>query len=185
MRKGEILPSMDLSKAVDEFICFLRNIAAKTGSKPILVCHGSDMTTLYNNLALVKCDGVLAESIRGAVDFLQVITDDESYPHDSSSMSLTKLNPKKVNLSQTILGKDYNRGEVDEAHDALYDSKLLMRVVDKYSSAYSQRLDIIIDTYMKDGEHLRSNVKHHLSSAKSRKKRLDQTEFYTFFGWED
>ena len=187
VRKGEILPSMDLRKAVDEFIIFLRNIATKTGSKPILVCHGTDMTTLYNNLALIKCDGVLAESIRGAVDFLQVITDDESYPHDSSSKSLTKKKkkPEKLNLSQTILGKDYDRGEVDEAHDALYDSKLLMRVLDKYASAYSQRLDIIVDTHMKDAEYLRRSVKDHLSSPKSRKKRLDQTEFYTFFGWED
>ena len=185
VRKGEILPSMDLRKAVDEFLIFLRNIATETGSKPILVCHGTDMTTLYNNLALIKCDGVLAESIRGAVDFLQVITDDESYPHDSSSKSLTKLNPGKLNLSQTILGKDYDRGVVDEAHDALYDSKLLMRVLDKYASAYSQRLDIIVDTHMKDAEYLRRSVKDHLSSAKSKKKRLDQTKFYTFSGWED
>ena len=60
-----------------------------------------------------------------------------------------------------------------------------MRVLDKYASAYSQRLDIIVDTHMKDAEYLRRSVKDHLSSPKSRKKRLDQTEFYTFFGWED
>ena len=185
MRKGKILPSMDLWEAADEFIAFLRNIAVKTGSKPVLVCHGSDMTTLFNNLALVNRDCALAESIRGAVDFLQVITDDDSYPHDSSSMSLTKLNPKKLNLSQTILGKDYSIGDEGEAHDALYDAKLLERVLNEYCSAFSQRADIIIDTYMRDGEQIRSSVKYHLSSAKSIKKRLDQTEYFTFFGWDD
>ena len=185
VRKGKILPSMDLWEAADEFIAFLRNIAVKTGSKPVLVCHGSDMTTLFNNLALVNRDCALAESIRGAVDFLQVITDDDSYPHDSSSMSLTKLNPKKLNLSQTILGKDYSIGDEGEAHDALYDAKLLERVLNEYCSAFSQRADIIIDTYMRDGEQIRSSVKYHLSSAKSIKKRLDQTEYFTFFGWDD
>lgn len=34
-------------------------------------------------------------------------------------MLLTKLNPEKLNLSQTIPGKNYNRGEEEEAHDAL------------------------------------------------------------------
>ena len=186
---GNILPRQKFRSTVhtssDKFIIFLRDIATKTGSKPILVCHGTDMTTLYNNFALFKRDGVLAESIRGAVDFLEVITDDLSFPHDSSSMSLSKINPNKLNLSQTILGQDYDEGEVDEAHDALYDSKLLMRVLNKYSSAYSQRLDIIVDTHMKDAEDIRRGVKYHLSTAKSRRKRLEQTEFYTFFGWED
>ena len=93
----------------------------------------------------------------------------------------------KLNLSQTILGQDYDEGEVDEdeAHDALYNSKLLMRVLNKYSNAYSQRLDIIVDTHMKDAEDIRRGVKYHLSTAKSRRKRLEQTEFYTFFGWEE
>ena len=77
----------------------------------------------------------------------------------SSSMSLTKLNPKKLNLSQTILGKDYSIGDEGEAHDALYDAKLLERVLNEYCSAFSQRADIIIDTYMRDGEQIRSSVK--------------------------
>ena len=84
-----------------------------------------------------------------------------------------------------MLVQDYDGSVVDEAHDALYDSKLLMRVLDKYTSAYSQRLDIIVDTHMKDAEDIRRSVKDHLSTAKSRRKRLEQTEFYTFFGWED
>ena len=101
------------------------------------------------------------------------------------SVAHAKIHPNKLNLSQTILGQDYDVGEADEAHDALYDSKLLMRVLDKYTSAYSQRLDIMVDTHMKDAEDIRRSVKDHLSTAKSRRKRLEQTEFYTFFGWED
>ena len=58
-------------------------------------------------------------------------------------MLLTKLNPKKLSA---------NRGEEDEAHDALYDAKLLKRVLDEYSSAFSQR----VETCMKDGELLRA-----------------------------
>ena len=57
--------------------------------------------------------------------------------------------------------------------------------MNKYCSAFSQRADIIIDTYMRDGEQIRSSVKYHLSSAKSIKKRLDQTEYFTFYGWDD
>ena len=41
------------------------------------------------------------------------------FRYDCSNMLLTKLNPKKLNLSQTIPGKNYNRGEEEEAHDAL------------------------------------------------------------------
>ena len=56
-------------------------------------------------------------------------------------MLLTKLNPKKLNLSQTIPGKNYNRGdEEEEAHDALYDAKLLEKVMDEYSSVFSQSI---------------------------------------------
>ena len=90
------------------------------------------MTTLMNNFALVKCDEVLAESIMGSVDFFEVIDDDVNYPKDSSAKSLTKLNPQKPNLSETVLGKEFNRNDLREAHDALYDSRLLMRVVEKY-----------------------------------------------------
>ena len=103
----------------------------------------------------------------------------------SSSNSQIRIRQPSVAHAKTILGQDYDEGEVDEAHDALYDSKLLMRVLNKYSSAYSQRLDIIVDTHMKDAEDIRRSVKYHLSTAKSRRKRLEQTEFYTFFGWED
>ena len=184
MRQGEILPSMELEKACKAFLSFLRNLAALKGSKPVLVCHGSDTITLFNNMALVHLDKELSEAILGAVDFLEVICDDENYPHDTSSMSLTKINPQKLNLSETVLGKNFNREELGAAHDALYDSKLLMRVVEQYCGV-SQTMQIMVDTYMCAGENSRRHAMYHLSTPKSRKKRLDQSKFYTFFGWED
>ena len=184
VRQGEILPSMELEEACKAFLSFLRNLAALKGSKPVLVCHGSDTITLFNNMALVHLDKELSEAILGAVDFLQVINDDENYPHDTSSISLTKINPQKLNLSETVLGKDFDREELGAAHDALYDSKLLMRVVEQYCGV-SQTMQIMVDTYMCAGENSRRHAMYHLSTPKSRKKRLDQSKFYTFFGWED
>ena len=65
VRHGEVLPSVDLKQAADQFISVLRKLETDIGSKPILVCHGSEVTTLLNNFALVKCDEVLEESITG------------------------------------------------------------------------------------------------------------------------
>ena len=120
------------------------------------------MTTLMNNFALVKCDEVLAESIMGSVDFFEVIDDDVNYPKDSSAKSLTKLNPQKPNLSETVLGKEFNRNDLREAHDALYDSRLLMRVVEKYCRETSD-VDLMVDSFMIDSNSIRNQVKFHLS----------------------
>ena len=152
-------------------------------TKPILVCHRTDCTPLMNNFALVKQDEVLAECIRGAVDFLEVIKEDGNYPHASSTMSLTKVNPKKPNLSETVLGKELNKNDLSEAHDAMYDSRLLMRVVEKYCKKSSD-MDLMVDTYIRDSDNIRNQVMYHLSTYKSKKKRRDQTKYYTFYGWD-
>ena len=153
------------------------------GSKPVLVCHGTDTITLFNNMALVNRDEDLSEAILGAINFIQVISDDEDYPHDTSSISLTKLDPQKLNLSETLLGKDFDREELGAAHDALYDSKLLRRVVEEYCGS-SRNMQRMVEEYMCAGEKSRRDAILHLSKHKSWKKRLDQSKFYTFFGWE-
>ena len=183
VRNGEILASVSLKKACEDFISFLSKLKSDHGSKPILVSHGTDCTTLMNNFALVKQDEVLVESLRGAVDFVQVIKEDGNYPHASSTMSLTKVNPKKPNLSETVLGKELNKNDLSEAHDASYDARLLMRVVEKYCKNSSD-MDLMVDTYIRDSDNVRNQVMYHLSTNKSRKKRRDQTEYYTFYGWE-
>ena len=184
VRLGEILPSMQLEKACKEFLTFLRKLAALKGSKPVLVCHGTDTITLFNNMALVHLDEELSEAILGAVNFLQVISDDDDYPHDTSSKSLTKIDPQKPNLSETVLGKDFDIEELGAAHDALYDSELLRRVVEGYCGG-RRTMQQMVETYMCSGENSRRDARVHLSKRKSRKKRFDQSKFYTFFGWED
>merc|ERR1711867_317323 len=184
VRMGKILPSMHLEKACKEFLTFLRKLAALKGSKPVLVCHGTDTITLFNNMALVHLDEELSEAILGAINFIQVISDDEDYPHDTSSKSLTKIDPQKLNLSETVLGKDFDREELGAAHDALYDSKLLRRVVEEYCGS-SRTMQMMVEEYMCAGEKSRMDARFHLSTPKSRKKRIDQSKFYTFFGRED
>ena len=184
VRMGNILPCMHLERACKQFLTFLRKLAAQKGSKPVIVCHGEDTITLFNNMALVSLDEDLSEAILGAINFQQIIYDDDKYPHNTSTISLTKLDPRKPNLSETLLGKDFDREELRAAHDALYDSKLLRRVVEKYCGS-SQNLQRMVKEYMCAAEKSRKDAILHLSKHKSWKKRRDQSKFYTFFGWED
>jgi hypothetical protein len=93
----------------------------------------------------VKCDEVLEESIKGAVDFFKVIDDDTNYP-DSSTKSLTKLNPQKPSLSETVLGNEFNRNDI--------------RVVEIYSFnwvfslCYIQGVRVIYMLFMQEGAYL-------------------------------
>ena len=58
-----------------------------------------------------------------------------------------------------------------------------MRVVEKYCRETSD-VDLMVDSFMIDSNSIRNQVKFHLSSSKSRKKRRDQSQYYTFYGWE-
>ena len=181
VRHGKVLRSVTMKEAADEFIAFLKNVMSESGLKPILVCHGSDMVTLLNNFAEVKKDMDLIDNISGSVNFLNVIEDDENYPAECS-MSLTKINPVRPNLSQTVLREDFNKDENKEAHDALYDSKLLMRVVQRYCSEVLP-VDMLVDTYLEEASKLISHVQGKVS-ASMRKKKKAESQFYTFNGWQ-
>ena len=65
---------------------------------------------------------------------------------------------------------------IKEAHDALFDSKLLMRVVEKYCSV-SLPVDLLADTYLVESYKLIQMVK---SKVNMRKK---GGAFHTFNGW--
>ena len=69
-----------------------------------------------------------------------------------------------LNLRETVLGKDFNREELGAANDALYDSKLLMRVAEEYCGV-SQTLQIMVDTYTRAIENVRRHVMYHLSTS--------------------
>ena len=180
VRHGEVLKSVDMKEAAEEFIGFLRNVNSESGLKPILVCYGNDMVTLLNNFAAVEKDVELVDNISGSVNFLHVIEDDENYPEESSKL-LTKIHPCKPNLAQTVLGDDFKEKDNKEAHDALYDSKLLMRVVQRYCSE-SLPVNMLVDTYNEEAAKLISQAKGKVSASLRKKNRGNQ--FYTFNGWE-
>jgi hypothetical protein len=58
------------------------------------------------------------------------------------------LNPQKLNLSETVLREEFNRNELRGAHDALYDSGLLLRVVEKYIQQEEKEEDEPTTPYM-------------------------------------
>ena len=136
-----------------------------------------DIVTLLNNFAAVAKDVELVESISGSVNFLNVIEDDENYPEDSTK-SLTKITKSKPNLPETVLGSEFDKNMIDEAHDALFDSKLLMRVVEKYCSV-SLPIDLLADTYLIESDKLIQKVKTKVNKGMRKK----QGQFHTFNGW--
>jgi hypothetical protein len=95
-----------------------------------------------------------------------------------SGFGISNIIPKP-NLSETVLGKEFNRNYLREGHDALYDSRLLKRMVEKYCREISD-VDLMIDSFMIDSNSIRNQVKLNLPSSKSRKKRRDQSQYYTF-----
>ena len=176
-RQGKVLPSVGMKEAADMLIAFLREVKSECGAKPILVCYGGDIVTLLNNFAAVAKDVELVESISGSVNFVTVIEDDENYPEDSTK-SLTKITKSKPNLPETVLGSEFDKNMNDEAHDALFDSKLLMRVVEKYCSV-SLPIDLLADTYLIESDKLIPKVKSKVNKGMRKK----QGQFHTFNGW--
>jgi hypothetical protein len=56
----------------------------------------------------------------------------------------------------------------------MYDSRLLMRLVEKYCRETSD-VDLMVDSFMIDSKNIRNQVKFHPSSSERRKKRRDQS----------
>ena len=67
---------------------------------------------------------------------------------------------------------------IKEAHDALFDSKLLMRVVEKYCSV-SLPVDLLADTYLVESYKLIQMVKSKVNKGMRKK----GGPFHTFNGW--
>ena len=122
-------------------------------------------------------DVELVESISGSVNFLNVIEDDENYPEDSTK-SLTKITKSKPNLPETVLGEEFDKNVIKEAHDALFDSKLLMRVVEKYCSVLLP-VDLLSDTYLVESYKLIQMVKSKVNKGMRKK----GGPLQTFNGW--
>ena len=67
-RNNEVLPTVSLKEAAEQFVQFLVEIKSKFGS-PILVCHGTDNKTLLNNFATVNYDTKVCDTIESIVSF--------------------------------------------------------------------------------------------------------------------
>jgi hypothetical protein len=186
-RQGRILPSGNLKTAAEEFIMFLQNFRSQNGKKAVICCHGDDMVTLLNNFALLGMDQVLGENIEGSVNFLQVIDDNENYPKESSK-SLTKLDPNTPNLAQTILKQDFDINLLcDAAHDARYDARVLMQVVQRYCKDFMPET-IMVDTFLTTSHWLIKSVQYHVATSRMKRKvkaKINEKAkgHLTFNGW--
>jgi len=178
VRNKEVLHTDTLHQAAEKFLQFLNKVKSEFGS-PILVAHGTDHKTLLNNFATVGYDTKLCETIAGAVNFWNVINEDEKYPA-SSTLSLVKLTDGKKNLAQTVLGDEISREELSEAHDGLFDALLLLRVVERYAELYTP-LESILDHHLMIASELISVVQYHMTRIRTRRKK--DSRFLTFYGW--
>ena len=179
VRNREVLPTDTLQQAAEKFLQSLNKIRSEFGS-PILVAHGTDHKTLINNFDTVGYDTKLCETIAGAVNFWNVIHEDEKYPA-SSTLSLVKLTDGKNNLAQTVLGEEISREELSEAHDGLFDAELLLRVIERYAELFTP-LQSILDHHLMIASELISLVQYHMTRIRIRRKKASR--FLTFYGWD-
>ena len=152
---------------------------------PVIVCYGScDWVSLMNNFALYGYEEKLARTIRGVLDFHNVVNDEPSL--NKGSMSLVKLDTEE-NLTERILGSQISRDELWEgAHDAQFDADILMRVLKGYMTTYEKDLEEILS-----GKLLRSQDLVRLAESrvarimnKRMKKNIQKQPPYKLFnGW--
>ena len=126
-----------LKEACEKFIIHLEMIG-KSGKKPIIACHGEDLLTLLNSMAYVGLEERLMSAIGGHLNFYEVVANDPMF--DGKSKSLVKLDVDE-NLSEQILGKQVRREIEENAHDAEFDSNLLLRVMKGYFEGEEARLE--------------------------------------------
>lgn len=165
----------------------LKFIQEKSAGRSVyMVCHGNDMKTLLNNMALVGLDKELAENIIGSVNSLEVFCNDEQFEDKSKSLSSLK---KCKNLAEEILGDQINREElVNAAHDAEYDAILLGRVWSEYLLAWSPSpLSVVLENYMDPSSNLIRDASNFIAKIGDKRRRkmrpVQDTGVLYFNGW--
>ena len=98
-RNKVVLNTVSMKEAAEQFVQFLVEVKSKVGS-PILVCYGTDYTTLLNKFAPVDFASKVCEIIEGVINFEKVVNEDENYP-SSCYKSLVKVTEGGKNLSET------------------------------------------------------------------------------------
>ena len=174
------LPSVTMEAAAKDFIKYLEGIA-----NPVIVCYGScDWVTLMNNFAQYGLDEKLAKSIRGVLDFQAVVTDEPSL--NKGSISLVKLDTPE-NLTERVLGDQISRDELMEgAHDARFDTDILMRVFRQYMKSFDKDLEELLASYMLRSENLADLAEtkvNRIMIKRMRKGKEKQLPFKVFNGW--
>ena len=171
-------------EAGKKLLKFIKDVSA--GRSVYLVCHGNDMKTLLNNMALVGLDKELVENIVGSVNSLEVFSNDEQFDDKSKSLSSLK---KSKNLAEEILGDNIKREElVKDAHDAEYDAILLWRVWAEYLLAWSPSpLSVVLDNYMDPSSNLIRDASNFITKIGDKRRRkmrpVKDTGVLYFNGW--
>ena len=171
-------------EAGKKLLKFIKDVSA--GRSVYLVCHGNDMKTLLNNMALVGLDKELVENIVGSVNSLEVFSNDEQFDDKSKSLSSLK---KSKNLAEEILGDNIKREElVKDAHDAEYDAILLGRVWAEYLLAWSPSpLSVVLDNYMDPSSNLIRDASNFITKIGDKRRRkmrpVKDTGVLYFNGW--
>ena len=169
MKGREMLHSVSLNAALEKMIQFLEKYSEE--KQVIIICHGNDLQTLINQMTHCGLAEQFKNSFWGAIDFMQVVSDDSEF--NEKSKSLTKLNVNK-NLSELILKEDITRKELEEnSHDAEFDSVLLHRVWMRYLeslTAMDARM-LIQNNCMKSSEHMLENAKIYICKIASKRRR--------------
>ena len=174
------LPSVTMEAAAKDFIKYLEGIA-----NPVIVCYGScDWVTLMNNFAQYGLDEKLAKTIRGVLDFQAVVTDEPSL--NKGSISLVKLDTPE-NLTERVLGDQISRDELMEgAHDARFDTDILMRVFRQYMKSFDKDLEELLASYMLRSQNLADLAEtkvNRIMIKRMRKGKEKQLPFKVFNGW--
>jgi hypothetical protein len=178
---GGFIKCSSLIDAAERFISFIKLKKDECGQDPCLVFYGGDDDVcLLNNLAIVRKDQDLVECVSSFLDFQSVIKDDDQFK--DVSVSLTKIQPNKKNITQHILGPKII-GELKMSHDASYDADLLKRVFQVYLKSWSYAVDL--SPYMipsKDSLLTAQIIVGKLSERRIR--RGTSYDFLTFNGWK-
>ena len=171
LKKGrELLKTVPLKTALEKMIDFIKNCGEERENR-VIICHGNDLKTLINQMTYCGLADQFMQSFGRAIDFLQVVSNDEQF--EGQSKSLTKLNVHK-NLSELILKEDLTRQELEEnAHDAEFDSVLLYRVWLRYLSNMTEldATETINNFSLKADDGMLENARMFISKIASKRNR--------------
>ena len=73
-------------------------------------------------------------------------------------------------------GKNFQEKNIGEAHDGLFDAKLLLKVVEKYAGMFTP-LDSMLDCHLLRAENLIALVKFHVFKIRRKRKKQQVPDY--------